>query len=152
IFQPFRELLFAYPEFPDDFSELIRVAGDYLEQGRAHHALEWLLQAERVAVAQKWESELPGLLGDLAVEYRRVGNEQKAIMTNRRAIEASQRTGDLLNVTRCCQNLAQILSGRDDVEAALPYARTGLYAAARLASPRQLESAASFLVSLLQAD
>ena len=147
--QGLRDLLRARPIFPQEYAKLTQVAGDQLEAGRPHCALEWFLEAERVAVAENRDRELPGLLGDIAVAYRRIGNEKLAISTNRRAIEASQRAGDMLNLTRWCQNLAGLLFQTGDVDAAVPYARTAIYAAARLRSAQQLALATRLLLSLL---
>lgn len=145
--QGLREPLLVSPPPTGAFEDLSRAGGDHLEEGRAFHALEALLAAERAALAERRDRELAGLLGDIAVAYRRVGNLEKAVATYRRAVEISQRMGDMLNLTRWCQNLAGILSREGNHDAALPYARTGLYAATRLGDPMQISLAANTLAA-----
>ena len=84
-------------------------------------------------------------MGDIAVCYRRMGNIQLSIKTNRKAIEEAQRAGETLSIYRWCQNLAGILMRNKDYEAAFPYLRLSLYAAAKLADPNEIKLSASAL-------
>lgn len=142
----FEHLLSERPDTSKNPDELEETAWDLMEnQKNPLKAIEWYKEVEKKYRVEGNYVGLSGLLGDMAVCYRRMGNIQLAIKTNRRAIEESQRTGETLCIYRCCQNLAGILMRNKDYEAAFPYLRLSLYAAAKLADPNEIKLSASAL-------
>jgi tetratricopeptide (TPR) repeat protein len=107
--------------------------------------------AEAVAMAERpgGEAELSGLLGDMAVAYRRSANVEAAIDTNRRAIDIARARGDELDVARWSGNLGGILYSRARLDAAEACFREAMEAAGRAGSPEQLSIAGSHLAGMM---
>ena len=142
----FEHLLLNPPTFSDSVDEIEQTAWDLMQnQEKPHYAIEWYQEAEKIFRVKGYYERLSGLLGDMAVCYRKMSNMQMAIKTNRKAIEESQRSNETLSIYRWCQNLAGILMRSKDYEAAFPYLRLSLYASAQLADPNEIKLSASAL-------
>lgn len=141
----FEDLLLNKPVYSKTVKELLDKAWEYFDKSLPHYAIEWFVEAEKLARATRQLHELPGIFGDMAVCYRRMGNEQASIRTNRKAIEASQQAKDTLGVYRWSQNLSGILMRAKMHEAAFPYLRISLYAAAMLNDAEAIKLSASAL-------
>jgi tetratricopeptide (TPR) repeat protein len=141
----FETLLLDKPVYPPDLNALLTKAWEYFDSERPHYAIEWFIQAEKFAISQKLHHELPGILGDMAVCYRRMNNIQLSIRTYRRAIEAGQKANSTLDIYRWSQNLAGLLMRMKEYETAFPYLRISLYSAAILNEPNEIKLSSSAL-------
>jgi tetratricopeptide (TPR) repeat protein len=142
----FQHLLSEGPDISKTAEEIEETAWHLMDnQKNPYKAIEWYKEAEKKYRIDGNYKELSGLLGDMAVCYRRMGNIQLAIKTNRKAIEEAQRAGETISIYRWCQNLAGILMRNKDYQAAFPYLRLSLYAAAKLADPNEIKLSASAL-------
>ena len=72
---------------PDTLAAINSAASGFLEGDEPELALPLYLKAVTMATTAGSQEVLSGLLGDLAVTYRRLGALPTAIATNRRAIE-----------------------------------------------------------------
>jgi tetratricopeptide (TPR) repeat protein len=124
--------------------------GDFLESGDTVRALEWYQHADRLATAAGNEKLLCGLLGDLAVAFRRAGNEPRAIETNRRAIELCRKHNDDLNLARWAGNLGGLLNGRGDRAGARAALTEAAAAAKRTGRADQMSVASGNLAVLMR--
>jgi tetratricopeptide (TPR) repeat protein len=129
--------------------DITQAAGDFLQAGDAQRALDLFLEAVAMAEAAGRQRDISDLLGDLAVAYRRVGNIEAAIETNRRAIDAGRACGHDLNVARWSGNLGGLLYLQNDIDGAEACFREALSAAARTGSPDQMSLAAGHFASLM---
>jgi tetratricopeptide (TPR) repeat protein len=100
------------------FGELSERGSDLLEQGDTVGALECFSRAERLATTDGEQRELCGMLGDMAVAFRRMGNDKAAIRTYGRAVELCRRHGDALNLSRWLSNLVALHTQSGELEAA----------------------------------
>ncbi|KVH72217.1 hypothetical protein WJ41_13880 [Burkholderia ubonensis] len=123
---------------------------DYLEAGDIVRALEWYVHADKLATAAGDEKLLCGLLGDLGVVFRRVGNEVSAIEVNRRAIELCRTHHDDLNLSRWAGNLGGLLNARGDLVGARAALTEAAGAAKRTGRDDQMSIAAGNLAVLLR--
>jgi tetratricopeptide (TPR) repeat protein len=131
--------------------DLSQAAGDLLHAGDAQRALTLYLEAVKIAEASGRQREASDLLGDLAVAYRRLGNVEAAVETNRRAIEAARACGYDLNVARWSGNLGGLLYAHNDVNGAETSFRNAFAAAARTDSPEQMSIAGGHLANIMGA-
>jgi hypothetical protein len=144
----FEDLLLNEPDFSaiNSVDEIEETAWDFMQnKSLPHYAIEWYKEAEKRYRVQGNYKKLSGLLGDMAVCYRRLGNIQMCIKLNRLAIEESQKSKETLSIYRWCQNLAGILMRAKDYEGAFPYLRLSLYTSAQLAEPNEIKLSASAL-------
>ena len=130
----------------DDISQ---AAGDLLHRGDPASALPLYLEAIKIADASGRVSDVSDLLGDLAVAYRRLGDIDAAIATNRRAIDAARACGCDVNVARWSGNLGGLLCMHDDVDGAEGCFREAITAAARSGSPEQMSIAGGHFTSIM---
>lgn len=133
----------------DSLERISTAAGDCLDSGNLERALELFTSAAAMATAQDKHEELSGLLGDLAVTYRRLGDVQAAIATNRRAIEVARACGHYLNVARWSGNLGGLLYHQGDVDAAENCFREATVAAAQTESTEQMSIAAGHVAGMM---
>jgi tetratricopeptide (TPR) repeat protein len=124
-------------------------AGDALVEGDLDSALTLFRRAVDLAEGLGEEDRLSGLLGDLAVTYRRLGDLPAAIDTNRRAIDVATRCGSDLDLARWSGNLGGILYHRGDIDGAEECFRRAVEAAARTGSPDQVSIAAGNMGGLM---
>lgn len=137
------------PQFPTDLKLVSDTAGEYLESGDTLRALEWYQEAARIAGATEQESQLCGILGDLAVAFRRIGNVPRAMKTYEEALRISRKHSDWENLSRWSQNLGMLILERDDIEGAAICLKEGLRAAALSGVPYQISMAAGNYTGLL---
>ena len=128
-------------KFPPDLKVVSDTASNYLESGAPHEALEWFREAVRIAGATGQEAALCGILGDMAVAFRRVGDVEHAKQTYEEAIRLSRRHSDWLNLSRWCQNLGLLLV-EQDLPSSAACLKEGVEAAARSAIPYQISTGA----------
>jgi CHAT domain-containing protein/tetratricopeptide (TPR) repeat protein len=128
-------------KFPSELKVVSDTASDYLESGASQQALEWFQEAVRIARATGQEATLCGILGDMAVAFRRVGDVERAKQTYEEAIRLSRQHSDWLNLSRWCQNLGLLLL-EQDLASASACLKEGLEAAALSAIPYQISTAA----------
>jgi tetratricopeptide (TPR) repeat protein len=133
----------------DPLDSLGAAAGDLLERGDPAGALPLYLQAVALASAAGRREELSGLLGDMAVAYRRLGDLSQAIETNRRAIEVARACQHDLNLARWSGNLGGLLYHHDDFDGAEAAFREAMDAAARTGLPEQISIAAGHLAAMM---
>jgi len=133
-----------------DAAAAAKRAGDYLEAGDTVRALDWYQLADKLATAAHNEKLLCGLLGDLAVAFRRAGNERRAIDINRRAIELCRKHKDDLNLARWSGNLGGLLNARGDRAGAHAALTEAAEAAKRTSRTDQVSVAAGNLAVLLR--
>ncbi len=133
----------------DSLESISRAASDCLEKGDTARALELYLEAVPLASAAGMQAELSGLLGDMAVAYRRMGSVPAAIETNRRAIEAARACGHDLDIARWSGNLGGLLYLGEDIDGAETCFREAAAAAARSGSPEQMSIAAGQLAAVM---
>ena len=126
-------------------------ASDSLHAGDSERALKLYLHAIALAEASGRQRDVSDLLGDLAVAYRRVGNVEAAIETNRRAIDAARACGYDLNVARWSGNLGGLLYMHNDIDGAEACFRDAFAAAARTNSPEQMSIAGGHLAGIMGA-
>lgn len=139
--QELDEMLGPRPEFPDDPEAIGNAGSDFLHTGQLLSAIEWMSEAiHRFDVADDRASTC-GLLGDLAVAFKNVGNWAVADATYRRAIERCQEFGDDTNLSRWSQNLGALLNEANEQAEGLTFSRLGLEAAKRSANSYQLSCA-----------
>src|SRR6186997_2327556 len=100
------------PPDPRALDSLSTRARNLLEAGDPTSALPIFAEAVAMAEHAGGAAELSGLLGDMAVAYRRVANIDAAIDTNRRAIDVARARGDDLDVSRWSGNLGGIFHSR----------------------------------------
>lgn len=124
--------------------------GDCLEGGDVVRALEWYLLADRLATEAGEEKRLCGLLGDLAVAFRRAGNAARAIEANWRAIALCRKHHDDLNLARWSGNLGGLLSAHGDQAGARQAFTEAAAAARRTGRADQVSVAAGNLATLLR--
>ncbi len=125
-------------------------ASDYLEAGDTVRALEWYVHADKLATSAGNEKLLCGLLGDLAVAFRRAGNEARAIEVNRRAIDLCRKHHDDLNLSRWAGNLGGLLIAHGDLAGARAALTEAAAAAKRTGRADQISVAAGNLAVLLR--
>jgi|SRR5882724_2024289 len=89
----------------DGLDSISSAVGNFLESGDPARALELYVDAVSMAKAAGLQAELSGLLGDMAVAYRRLGHVPAAIESNRRGIEVARICGQDLNIARWSGNL-----------------------------------------------
>jgi CHAT domain-containing protein/tetratricopeptide (TPR) repeat protein len=128
-------------KFPSELKAVSDAASDYLESGASQQALEWFQEAVRIARATGQEAALCGILGDMAVAFRRLGDVEHAKQTYEEAIRLSRQHSDWLNLSRWCQNLGLLLL-EQDLTSASACLKEGVEAAARSALPYQISTAA----------
>ncbi len=109
----------SLPSFPDDPDSIAEQGSQRLHDGALIAAVEWLGEARRRYQEAGQPERCCGLLGDLAVALRGLGNRAAAVRTYEEAIAFCSCAGDDTNLSRWSQNLA------------LLYAETGARAEAR---------------------
>ncbi|MDM0022163.1 tetratricopeptide repeat protein [Variovorax saccharolyticus] len=129
-----------------------RHAGDLLEAGRTLEALEWFRHAEALASARNDRALLCGLLGDMAVAYRRLGNQRASLETYARAIELCRIQKDDVNLSRWCGNLGSLLLNLGDVREARVLLEEASVAAHRTGESDRIAIAEGNLAAMLQHD
>jgi tetratricopeptide (TPR) repeat protein len=134
---------------PDPLKAIGDAAGDRLESGDAAGALELYGAAVALAAMTNRRAELSGLLGDMAVAFRRTGDVASAIETNRRAIEAARECGLDLDLARWSGNLGGLLYVQDDFDGAEACFREAMDAAVRTGNAEQMAIAGGHLASML---
>jgi tetratricopeptide (TPR) repeat protein len=137
------------PRFPSELKHVSDTASNYLESGNVLQALEWYKEAAHIASGMGQEPALCGILGDLAVAFRRVGNVSRAIETYEEAIRISRKHSDWVNLSRWSQNLGLLLLERDDIARAAACFKEGMLAAAQSKVPYQISTAAGNYTGLL---
>jgi tetratricopeptide (TPR) repeat protein len=137
------------PHDPDAVSSLGTRARDLLDAGDPQGALPIFAEAISMAELPGDGAELSGLLGDMAVAYRRVGNIETAIDVNRRAIDVARARGDDLDVSLWCGNLGGIFYSLPDLDAAEACFREAMEAAGRAGSAEQISIAGSHLAGMM---
>ena len=137
------------PNEPDPLKAIGDAAGDRLEAGDAAGALELYGAAVALAAMTDRRAELSGLLGDMAVAFRRTGDIASAIETNRRAIEAAREWGHDLDLARWSGNLGGLLYAQGDVDGAEKCFREAMDAAGRTGNAEQMAIAGGHLAGML---
>jgi tetratricopeptide (TPR) repeat protein len=120
-----------------DYKAIRAKATEHLNARRYAPALELFLEAEPLAS----DSELCGLLGDLAVAYHNVGNTRGAVQTYDRAIATCRHQRDDVNLSRWCQNLALIRIAEGALDQAQDLLAEAISAAQRSGDAYQLSTA-----------
>lgn len=134
---------------PDTLAAISSAASGFLEGDEPELALPLYLKAVTMATAAGARAELSGLLGDLAVTYRRLGDLPAAIATNRKAIEASRACRHDLNITRWSGNLGGLLLNSGDFDGAEVALREAVEAAARTGLPDQVSIAGGHWAAIM---
>ncbi|GGN85222.1 hypothetical protein GCM10010112_65430 [Actinoplanes lobatus] len=114
------------PVFPDDPEAISEQGSQRMHDGDLAGAVEWLSEARRRFEASGHPERCCGLLGDLAVVLRRLGNRAAAVRTYQEAIALCGRVGDHANLSRWSQNLALLYvesGARDDARTLLEQGR-----------------------------
>jgi tetratricopeptide (TPR) repeat protein len=137
------------PVYDPQLSSVSRRASDLLALDHPMQALEWFMEAERLARAEGNEAELCGLLGDKAVAFRRLGNTRRAATTYQEAIELSRAYEDWVNLSRWSQNLGLIYLDHGDRDAAMQYFTDGIDAALKSGNTYQVSTAAGNFTKFL---
>jgi tetratricopeptide (TPR) repeat protein len=129
------------PSFPDDPDSIAEQGSQWLHDGALAAAVEWLGEARRRYQEAGRPERCCGLLGDLAVALRGLGNRAAAVRTYQEAIALCSRAGDDTNLSRWSQNLALLYAetgARDEARALL---EEGRRAAERSGNSYQLSTA-----------
>jgi tetratricopeptide (TPR) repeat protein len=129
------------PDFPDDVDAITRYGSDELHEGDLLKAIEWLGEGAARLEAQRESERLCGVLGDLAVAFKDVGNWAQAEAAYTRVIALCRAEGDDTNLSRWTQNMGAMLIQVGDLPQGRQYFEEGLVAAERSGSAYQISCA-----------